>query len=89
METQLKTDAEIIANINEFLAEEFEVDIATITPDANLNETLSLDSLDYIDLVVMTESNFGFKVKAEDFPGIKTFQDFYNYIISKVGRQHE
>ena len=89
METQLKTKAEIIASINEFLAEEFEVDIATITPEANLNETLSLDSLDYIDLVVMTESNFGFKVKAEDFPGIKTFQDFYNYIISKVGRQHE
>jgi len=87
MEAKLKTKAEIIANINEFLADEFEVDIDTITPEANLNETLSLDSLDYIDLVVMTESNFGFKVKAEDFPGIKTFQDFYDYIISKVGLQ--
>ena len=89
METQVRTKAEIISNINGFLADEFEVDIDTIHPEANLNETLSLDSLDYIDLVVMTESNFGFKVKAEDFPGIKTFQDFYDYIISKVGLQDD
>lgn len=89
METELKTKAEIISNINEFLAEEFEVDVADITPEANLNETLQLDSLDYIDLVVMIESNFGFKVKAEDFPGIKTFQDFYDYIISKIGAKNE
>jgi len=89
METELKTKAEIISSINEFLADEFEVDVADITPEASLNETLQLDSLDYIDLVVMIESNFGFKVKAEDFPGIKTFQDFYDYIISKVGARDE
>jgi acyl carrier protein len=89
METTLRTEAEIIASINEFLADEFEVDIDTITPQASLNETLSLDSLDYIDLVVMTESNFGFKVKAEDLQGIKVFQDFYDYIISKVGARNE
>lgn len=89
MEAQLKTKADVIANINEFLSEEFEVDIDTIRPEASLNETLHLDSLDYIDLVVMTESNFGFKVKAEDFPGIKTFQDFYNYIIAKIGLEDD
>ena len=85
MEAPVKTKAEVISNINEFLAEEFEVDIDTITPEANLAQTLNLDSLDYIDLVVVTESNFGFKVKAEDFPGIKTFGDFYSYVIAKVG----
>ena len=89
MEAQVKTRADIIANINGFLADEFEVDIDIIQPQANLNETLNLDSLDYIDLVVMTESNFGFKVKAEDFPGIKTFQDFYDYIIAKIGLQDD
>lgn len=89
METELKTKSEIISNINEFLAEEFEVDGSDITPEANLNETLQLDSLDYIDLVVMVESNFGFKVKPEDFPGIKTFQDFYDYVISKIGAKDE
>ena len=87
METAVKTKAEVIANINEFLADEFEVDIDTIMPEANLAQTLNLDSLDYIDLVVVTESNFGFKVKAEDFPNIKTFGDFYNYVLAKVGLQ--
>lgn len=77
---------EIIDKINSFLAEEFEIDADKMVPDANLKETLDLDSLDYIDLVVVIESNFPFKVKPEDFAGIITFQDFYDYIIlnSKV-----
>ena len=75
---------EIIEKINHFMVEEFEVEPQLITPQANLRETLQLDSLDYIDLVVVIESNFGFKVKAEDFTGIITFQDFYNYVIEKV-----
>ncbi|POY36538.1 acyl carrier protein [Solitalea longa] len=76
--------SEIIEKINGFLVEEFEVEAEKITPDANLKSTLELDSLDYIDLVVVIESNFGFKVKPEDFVGIVTFGDFYNYVISKV-----
>jgi acyl carrier protein len=79
--------AEIIDKINHFMVDEFEVEPSTITPQANLRETLQLDSLDYIDLVVVIESNFGFKVKAEDFTGIVTFQDFYNYVNTKVGQQ--
>ncbi len=75
---------EIIQKINEFLVEEFEIDADKIQPEANLKETLELDSLDYIDLVVIIESNFSFKVKPEDFTGIVTFQDFYDYVISKV-----
>ena len=75
---------EIIATTNGFLAEEFEIELEKITPEANLRETLELDSLDYIDLVVVIESNFGFKVKAEDFVGIVTFSDFYNYVASKL-----
>ncbi|MBC7892626.1 MAG: acyl carrier protein [Sphingobacteriaceae bacterium] len=77
--------AEIIEKTNEFLCEEFEVDPALIHPEANLKDTLELDSLDYIDLVVVIESNFGFRVKAEDFVGIVTFQDFYDYVVSRVG----
>ena len=77
-------NTEIITKINHFLAEEFEVNPEKITPQANLRETLQLDSLDYIDLVVVIESNFGFKPKGEDFAPIQTFQDFYNYVISKV-----
>lgn len=78
---------EIIERINGFLVDEFEVEPEVIEPEANLKETLDLDSLDYVDLVVEIESNFGFKVKPEDFGGIITFQDFYDYVIQKVEAQ--
>lgn len=77
------TNEEVISKINEFLVEEFEVEGATITPEATLKETLELDSLDYVDLVVIIEGNFGIKVKQEDFTSILTFQNLYDYVISK------
>ena len=78
------TNNEIIEKIHEFLIEEFEVDPDKLIPEANLKETLGLDSLDYIDLVVVIESNFAFKVKPEDFTNIITLQNFYDYVIAKV-----
>ena len=73
-------DSNTILKINNLLIEEFEVAPDAISPDASLKETLDLDSLDYIDLIAITEANFGCKVKPEDFNAIATFQDFYNYI---------
>lgn len=78
------TNEEIISKINEYLSEEFEVEISDITAEGSLKETLELDSLDYVDLVVIIEGNFGIKVKQEDFPGILTFQNLYDYVISKT-----
>lgn len=75
---------EIIQITNAFLVEEFEADPERITPDANLKATLDLDSLDYIDLVVVIENNFGFKVNPEDFQAISTFQDFYEYVATRI-----
>lgn len=77
----------IIEKINGFLVEEFEVEAVKISPDANLRETLQLDSLDYIDLVVVIEGNFGFKVKPEDFASIVTFQNFYEYVDSRLAEK--
>lgn len=76
--------AEIIEKINEFLIDEFEVDGDEIQPDANLKDTLGLDSLDYVDLVVTVESNFGVKLGEADFVGVATFQNFYDLIERKV-----
>jgi acyl carrier protein len=75
---------EIISKINAFLADEFEVDEADITPDAILKDTLGLDSLDYVDLVVSVESNFGVKLVEADFVGIASFQSFYDLIDNKI-----
>lgn len=81
------TQDSIVEKINGFLVEEFEVELSKIQPEANLRETLQLDSLDYIDLVVVIESNFGFKVKPEDFPGIVTFQNFYDYVSNRLAEK--
>ena len=75
---------EITAKINGFLVDEFEVDNDDIEPDANLKDTLGLDSLDYVDLVVSIESNFGVKLVEVDFIGIATFQNFYDLIETKL-----
>ena len=75
---------EIIDKTNEFLIDEFEVEEGDISPEANLKETLELDSLDYIDLVVSVESNFDVKLDAEDFTNIVTLQDFYDLIHQKL-----
>ncbi len=75
---------EIEARTIHFLSAEFEVDPSAITPEAPLKETLALDSLDYVDLVVVIEQHFGFKVKGEDFIGLETFQDFYDHIESRL-----
>ena len=80
----MKQHQPIIDKINGFLSEEFEVDVNRMMPGANLREVLELDSLDYIDLVVVIENNFSFKVKPEDFIRIISCQDFYTYITSRV-----
>ncbi|PCJ00885.1 MAG: acyl carrier protein [Flavobacteriales bacterium] len=78
---------EIISTVKEFLSEEFEVEKSTIEPEANLQETLDLDSLDYVDLVVVIEENFGFKVTGEDFVGVVSFNDFYDLVEKKLAEK--
>lgn len=75
---------QIVATTKEFLSEEFEVDRDKIESGNNLKETLDLDSLDYVDLVVVIEENFGFKVNAEDFNGVESFEDFYVLVEKKL-----
>lgn len=75
---------ELIETINEKLAEEFEVDIDVIQPDAPLMQTLELDSLDLVDMVVLVEQNFGITIKAQDFANIRTFGNFYDFIAARL-----
>lgn len=75
---------DIILTTKQFLSEEFEVDSALILPDNNLQQTLDLDSLDYVDLVVVIEENLGIKPTAEDFKTIETFNDFYDLVEQRL-----
>ncbi|MEI6124536.1 MAG: acyl carrier protein [Bacteroidota bacterium] len=75
---------EIIEKINHFLVEEFEIEKDNLTPEALLKDDLGIDSLDFVDIIVIIEKNFGFKVKGEEMVNVKTLQDFYDYVEAHV-----
>jgi acyl carrier protein len=78
------TADQIIQIINDFLHEEFEVEKSRIVPAGDLKKTLDLDSLDYIDLVVVMEKNLHIKVDPADLADMRTIQDLYTYVLSKM-----
>lgn len=75
---------EIEDKVRDFLIEDLEVDEEKIVPESRLKEDVGIDSLDFVDIVVIVEKNFGFKIKPEEMAGVLTLADFYNYIDSKV-----
>ncbi len=75
---------EVIEETRDFLSEEFEVDRDLILPENSLKDTLDLDSLDYVDLVVLIEENLNVKLTGEDFKEITTFGDFYQLVRKKL-----
>ena len=54
---------EIIKIINGFLVEEFEIDEDKISPDAHLKDDLGLESLDFVDIAVIVQKEFGLTLK--------------------------
>lgn len=76
--------SEIKDRVRAFLTDEFEINPAIIQDDAPMAKTLDLDSLDYVDMVVIIEENFGFKMTADDFQQITSFSSFYDFIEARV-----
>jgi acyl carrier protein len=81
------TRAEIIKITNDFLIEEIEVDPGAIGENSSFKDDLGIDSLDFVDIVVIVEKKFGFKIKAEEMAGVTTLGGFYDYIEKKVNNQ--
>ena len=75
---------EIEEKVKEFLIEEIEVDEEKIFPEAKLKDDLGIDSLDFVDIVVLVNNKFGFKIKQEEMVGVDTFSKFCDYIETKV-----
>ncbi|RHJ93489.1 acyl carrier protein [Parabacteroides bouchesdurhonensis] len=78
------TREEIVTQVNDLLAEEFEVDAATFTPEANVKETLNLDSLSLVDLVALVQQTYKIKIPVEELRSIQTFNNLYDYIESHL-----
>ena len=75
---------EIEEKVKEFLIEDLEIDEEKIVPEGKLKDDLGIDSLDFVDIVVIVEKKFGFKIKPEEMAGITTLAQFCDYIESKV-----
>ena len=62
------------------IAEEFELEVSDITPEAPIKETLELDSLSLLDLVAVVERVTGTKLTGTDATQLITFQALYDYL---------
>lgn len=80
------TREEIVKQVNALLAEEFEVDANKFTPEANVRDTLSLDSLSLVDLVAIIQQTYKVKIPVADLREIKTFDNLYDYILNHVAQ---
>ena len=74
------TGEEIIEQVNNLLEEEFEVEQSEFISDANLKETLGLDSINLVDLIALVQMTYKVTIPVEDLKQIQTFNDLYDYI---------
>jgi len=80
------TKQEIIDKLNSLLVEEFEIEQDLLRPEASLKDDLEIDSLDFVDVVVLINDEFGFRPATEDLKHLKTLQDFYDFIEKSLNR---
>lgn len=76
------TRQEIEQKVNNFLIEDFEIEPSVITAEAELRTDVGIDSLDFVDFVVIIEREFGFKPLPAELKNLKTMEDLYHYVES-------
>jgi len=78
------TDSEVIDIVDRSLIEEFELDPEKVTPDAHLIDDLEFDSLDFVDMVVVLQKEFGVRLREEPrVREIRTLGELHKLIIQK------
>jgi len=77
---------EIDQKVKDFLVSEFEIDESAIKPEARLREDIGIDSLDFVDIIVIVDRTFGFRIVPEELKNVVTLEDFCNYIDKKVNK---
>lgn len=78
------TRTEIEEKVKDFMIEDMEIDEDKVYAEALLKEDMGIDSLDYVDIVVIVDKVFGFKIKPEEMSNVKTLGDFCDYIEKKI-----
>ncbi|MBC8487903.1 MAG: acyl carrier protein [Bacteroidetes bacterium] len=74
----------IVNIIDNFLVEELEIEEDLVSPSANLKSDLGIESLDFVDIAVIIEKEFGFKIRGEEMVDVKTLQNLYDYLYVNI-----
>lgn len=69
---------ELYGQLKNILIDQFELDEASISLDANLYDELELDSIDAVDLLVQLKNITGKKISPDDFKDVRTINDVIN-----------
>lgn len=75
------THEDIVNKVNAAISSEFEIPLEKLTPDASLKDDLGLDSLDFVDLVIVLGEAMGTEIRDnERLRSIGTMNDIYVFI---------
>ena len=66
--------------VKEMLVENLHIDESSITPEAELENDLGINSLEIADLVLMCEEDFGIEIADEDIQKLITVGDVVEYL---------
>jgi acyl carrier protein len=81
-------NTEVVTMVNKIIHEKFEVPMEKLSPSANLRSDLNLDSLDFVDMVVLLEQKVKLSNQEIDFLGIQTLNDVYVLVEKVAGQQN-
>ena len=71
---------QILEQVKDLMAQQFEIETKEITLDTNFQEDLDADSIDLTEFILTLEDAFGKEIPDEDAVKIKTVSDAVNYI---------
>ena len=77
---------ETAQKISAIIADKLHVDIATVNPQATLQD-LGADSLDMVDIIMKIEEEFSIEINDEDAEKLQTVGDVVKYIEEKASKQ--
>ncbi|MBW6510488.1 MAG: acyl carrier protein [Desulfuromonadaceae bacterium] len=84
------TEQEVVALINSSLAEEFELELEDMDADADIFDDFGLDSLDIVDMVIVLESAFKFKIREEQaIRKIRKLGEIHTFVLGKLNETEQ
>ena len=70
----------VLEKVREIIANQLNVDAATITLETHLVDDLGADSLDAVDLIMAIEDEFGIELDDETAQNVRKVGDLVSYI---------